>query len=110
MWGPNGDHRCRLALDTGASITLVSPEVIDLLGYNPRDARRRVSITSAIGIEFGYQIRVQQFHCLGHTLPDFEIHAHDLPPSAGIDGLLGLDFLKLFDLTISWRSGTITAD
>jgi hypothetical protein len=31
-----------------------------------------------------------------------------LPPGAGVDGLLGLDFLRGQSLTIDFRSGEIT--
>jgi hypothetical protein len=33
---------------------------------------------------------------------------HTLPPSASIDGLLGLDFLRDRRLTIDFRTGQIT--
>ena len=35
---------------------------------------------------------------------------HTLPPSAGVDGLLGLDFLRNSRLTIDFRSGQIVLD
>ena len=36
--GPLGRTALRLVLDTGASETLLVPDVVDDLGYSPRDA------------------------------------------------------------------------
>jgi hypothetical protein len=38
----------------------------------------------------------------------FSVLAHTLPPSAGVDGLLGLDFLRGQVLTVDFRSGRVT--
>jgi hypothetical protein len=35
LWGPEGETFARMALDTGASGTLVSSDIIVLLGYDP---------------------------------------------------------------------------
>ncbi len=48
-------------------------------------------------------IRVARFRALGHELPDFRVDAHDLPEGYGIDGLLGLSYLRQFNYEI--RSG-----
>ncbi|TMQ12735.1 MAG: hypothetical protein E6J90_30325 [Deltaproteobacteria bacterium] len=39
VWSPECRHRrpVRLVLDTGAATTVVVPEVVDELGYSPRD-------------------------------------------------------------------------
>jgi hypothetical protein len=36
---------------------------------------------------------------------NFPVLGHTLPPSAGVDGLLGLDFLRGQSLTLDFRSG-----
>jgi hypothetical protein len=42
---------------------------------------------------------------LGFGFDDFRIHVHDLPSGFGIDGLLGLSFLKRFNYTIRSTEG-----
>jgi hypothetical protein len=44
-WGPNGKLPLRLALDTGAVSTTLRPRVMDVLGYNVRDALTASSTT-----------------------------------------------------------------
>ena len=50
----------------------------------------------------------QQFPTLGgYSIDDFEICAHDLGPHPDIDGLLGWDFLRHFDIDIRPRLGVL---
>ena len=100
MAGPLGSRKLRLALDTGAAMTLVLPEVLDRLGYSARDGDRITSIGTANATpEQGYRLRVRYFEVLGFGFRDFQIHSHDLP-DYGIEGLLGMDFLERFDFEV----------
>ncbi len=42
LWGPNGDTLVRLALDTGATGSVLNWEVVVLLGYDPATVPERV--------------------------------------------------------------------
>ncbi len=44
--GPRGTTTARMLLDTGATMTTVSPELLGLVGYSPRDGARRTSVHS----------------------------------------------------------------
>ena len=102
-------HRLRLAVDTGAGMTLILPEILNAVGFSVRQGEARTIIRSAVAEEPGYTLRVPRFRALGHELTDFRIHAHDLPDGFGIDGLLGLDFLDLFNYEIRSLEGRILA-
>lgn len=107
LFGPAGDTIVRLVLDTGASSTLVNTEVIVLLGYDPATAPDRVEVTTGSGIEFCARLSVERIEAVGRTLERFPILCHTLPPSAQIDGLLGLDFFRGCYLGIDLRTGEI---
>ena len=77
--GPSGSIVLRLALDTGATATMMNVAPLTTVGYDPSLAPERVQVL-----------------------------AHTLPPSASIDGLLGLDFLRGQILQLDLRQGTIT--
>jgi predicted aspartyl protease len=108
LFGPAGDTIIRLALDTGASSTLVNTEVMVLLGYDPATALDRIEVTTGSGIEFCARLSVERIETVGRTLERFPILCHTLPPSAQIDGLLGLDFFRGCYLGIDLRTGEIT--
>jgi len=98
--GPLGSRKVRLALDTGAAMTLVLPDVLDDLGYSARDGDKITSISTANEApEQGYRLRVRHFEALGFGFHDFRIHAHELPDH-GVEGLLGMDFLGRFDFEV----------
>lgn len=109
IWGSLGHKGLRLAFDTAATHTHVVPEFLDEIGYGPQHGDRITSITSAIGEEPGYMMPVVRFSALGFTLNDFRIHVHDLPDTLGIQGLLGLSFLRQFNYEIRSAEGRILA-
>jgi predicted aspartyl protease len=110
VWGPHGDKRLSLALDTAATETHITPDILDDLGYSPRDGGRITTVRSAVGNERGYMTRVSRFFALGFSYTDFEIHVHDLPDGFGIDGLLGLSFLKKLNVEIRFGEGRILVE
>jgi predicted aspartyl protease len=108
--GPLGDTPLRLVLDTGAAASLVVPDIVDALGYSPRDAEVVTGVCSAVGKEQGYILRVARFSALGFTLPDVRIHVFDLADRYGIDGLIGLSFLRQFNYEIRSAEGRILVE
>jgi predicted aspartyl protease len=106
--GPSGNALLRLALDTGATRTLVSTSLLVAAGYDPALASDRVEVTTGSGIEFAPRIAVSRILALGKHRDNFPLLAHTLPSSAGVDGVLGLDFLRERVLTIDFRTGRIT--
>lgn len=107
LHGPRGHRPLSLAFDTAASETHIVPEIIDDLGYSPRQGDAITSVSSAIGKEPGYMLRVTRFTSLGFTFPNFTVHVHDLPDGIGIDGLLGLSFLRHFNYEVRSQEGRI---
>lgn len=108
LHGPSRSIVLRLALDTGASTTMVSVAPLVTAGYDPALAGERVQVTTAAGVEFVPRLTIERLSSLGCDRADLGILAHTLPPSAGVDGLLGLDFLRGQQLSIDFREGAIT--
>ena len=106
--GPSGAAILRLALDTGATGTLINDGMLVSVGYDPALAQDRVQVTTGSGVEFAPLIRVSKLVALGHERTDFAVLCHTLPPSANVDGLLGLDFLRGQNLNIDFRDGQVT--
>jgi predicted aspartyl protease len=108
LTGPSGSAVLRFALDTGATRTLVNVGMLVSLGYDPALAPDRVQVTTGSGVEFAPRVCVERIVALGQTRSEFAVLAHTLPPSAGVDGLLGLDFLRGQVLTADFRNGVVT--
>ena len=108
LFGPVGDMIVRLALDTGATSSLINSEIMILLGYDPAPSPDRIQVTTGSGVELCPRVTVQRLEALGKSVNDFPILSHTLPPTSQVDGLLGLDFFRGFQISIDFRNGTIT--
>jgi predicted aspartyl protease len=108
LFGPAGSAVLRLALDTGATATLINVGHLVAVGYDPSLLSERLQVTTGSGVEFVPCVPVDRLSALGHERINFPILSHTLPSSAGIDGLLGLDFLRGQRLEIDFRSGRIS--
>lgn len=106
--GPSGRAVLRLALDTGATGTVINVAMLVALGYDPALAPDRIQVTTGSGVEFAARISLHRIIALGQERASFHVLAHTLPPSAGIDGLLGLDFVRGQTLSVDFRTGIIT--
>lgn len=108
LFGPSGSIVLRLALDTGATDTMANIAPLAAVGYDPSLEPDLVQVTTGSNVEFVPHIVVDKIKALGQERSDFPILGHTLPPSAGVDGLLGLDFLRDLKLIIDFRAGVIT--
>ena len=110
LFGSRRSSDFNFVLDTACVTTLVTPETADRLGYSARDGEQTATVTTALGREPGYPLRVAQLFAFGHSFNDFRVNVHDLADASGIDGLLGLDFLRRFNYEIRSQEGGIRAD
>jgi len=108
LTGPAGSAVLRLALDTGATATVIGVAMLVVVGYDPAIVPARSQITTGSGVEFAARIETMALKALGQEWRPFPVLAHTLPPSAGVDGLLGLDFLRGKIITVDFRKGLIS--
>ncbi|MBI4331098.1 MAG: retropepsin-like domain-containing protein [Chloroflexi bacterium] len=108
LFGLSGSIILRLALDTCATGTMVNVAPLTTIGYDPSLVPDRVQVTTGSGVEYAPRIVVSCVKALGQERNNFPVLAHTLPPSASIDGVLGLDFLREQVLNIDFRQGAIT--
>jgi aspartyl protease family protein len=105
----NGSRTAHLILDTGASHTILSQELVRDLALMPSDFRPGLVVLKTAGGSVDAQVvridsmkvstaEVRNSSAAVHTVPDF-------PP--GIDGLLGLSFLHQFEVTLDSSKGEL---
>ena len=89
---------------------MLSMPKLMLVGHDPAGVPERLPTTTASGVEYVPRLTINRLDVLGQQRTDFPVLAHTLPPSAGVDGLLGLDFFRGRKLTLDFRTGVITLD
>src|ERR1041384_7422241 len=97
--GPVATTEARLVVDTGAAATTLVPEVIGRIGYTHQDSYKKARVHTAVGEEHGYWLHVAEFTVLGVTTPDFALAVFPLGHQ-DVDGLVGMNFLRHFNLEI----------
>jgi len=110
LTGPSGSGVLQLALDTGATTTLVNVAMLVAIGYDPALSADRVQVTTGSGMEFAPRVELQRLTVLGQERYGLQVLGHTLPPRTGVDGLLGLDFLRGLRLTVDFRAGQLSLD
>jgi clan AA aspartic protease (TIGR02281 family) len=107
--GPLGAITGRFVVDTGATVTTMTPELADLIGYSARDGIRRTRVRTAIGAEHGYVLEVAELAALHYARPHLQVHIFDLGYD-DIDGLLGLNFLNELNYEVRSAEGRILVE
>jgi aspartyl protease family protein len=94
----------RFIVDTGASLTVISPELAAKLGLAPS---KKITLRTASGAADAGLATVDSMEVQGvraHRIPVAVLDS--LPP--GADGLLGLSFLARFSLQMETQAGRLT--
>jgi clan AA aspartic protease (TIGR02281 family) len=98
----NGTRTAQLIIDTGASHSILSQELVRDMALLPSDFRAGLVVLKTAGGSVDAQVvridsmkiataEVRNTSAAVHTVPDFP---------AGVDGLLGLSFLHQFEVTL----------
>jgi hypothetical protein len=96
----------QLMLDTGASVTTISPRVLEQLGVSIRSAVPG-SIRGVTGTAPALFVTLERIEVAGATAGPLRVVAHDPELGQG-DGLLGRDFLDRFAVNIDNAAGLVT--
>ena len=101
-------YRPDMALDTGARMSLIVPELARALGFEPEKMEPAVRLVSATGPASAALLMVASVSVLGLKVKNLRVMCHLLPPDLGLDGLLGLNFLNHFNIEIDNDTETVT--
>jgi predicted aspartyl protease len=107
LFGSSGSIILRLALDTGATATTVNAALLNTIGYDPSLVPDRIQLTTGSAVEYAPRLSIDRIDALGQVRTNFPVVAHTLPPTASVDGLLGLDFFRDQELILDFRKGVV---
>lgn len=97
----------KMALDTGATYTMIPIEAAVVIGKEPLRSRRKIRITTVSGVEYVAIITIPRFRAFGIEIKNMDVICHNLSTESPIEGLLGLDFLKNAGIIIDFSKSVI---
>lgn len=100
-------QRIRMALDTGATYTMIPWKSAEVLGLEPELSKNRIEIITASGVEKAPLVTLKSMVVLGKRIEGVEAIIHDLPPKSYVDGLLGVKSLVKLKLKIDFSDGIL---
>src|SRR5438876_589289 len=92
--GPTATVKLSLILDTGSTRTLIHTPHLVGAGHDPSQAVLHEQIVTASQVSTCPVVFAKRLLALGQQRTGFSVLAHTLPAAAGVDGVLGLDFLR----------------
>lgn len=100
IFGERESRIVDMALDTGSTYVMIPWHIAESIGYDPAISRRRINLTTASSVVVTPLITVKAIKTLGQQAEKVDVVCQDLPPGSRVEGLLGLSFLKNFNLEL----------
>ena len=103
-------HNFSLALDTGATHSIIDLTTLLIIGFTLKDVIKTVQLETGKGIVDAYVFKVNKFSSLDKEALNMEICAYDFIGNSifsDFEGVLGLDFLRNSELNINFIENTI---
>lgn len=96
-----------MALDTGATYCMIPWEIADVLGLQPELYKEKVRIITASGVENVPLVELGSMSVVDAGVKNIKVIVHDLPSRSYVDGLLGLNFLRNFNVHLNFKEGIL---
>lgn len=106
--GPKNTFMLTLLLDTGAFVTTIPKEVAIALGSKPSNSKKKMSIVTASGSKSVAIVTIPRIQVFGYELKNVDVACLDITPKSVAVGLLGLNVLDKFKLTLNFPRKKIT--
>ena len=100
--GPRGTRILDVAMDTGATYTVIPVEAAIAIGCDPHRSVERIEIITAGSSIYVPVVTIPALTVLGYTLKSVKAVCHDLPPRSPVSGLLGLNVLRQFNVLLAF--------
>lgn len=100
------EHSVEGILDTGAPQTEFADQFLHYIGF-VESKGDNIAIKSGLQTQKYGKVMIPSMTILGRQISNFEVCVSRFEASWGIDALIGLDFFRLFQVTIDFSKGII---
>ncbi len=100
-----------MALDCGATCVMVAQPRLSVLGYDMANVATSASFGDASQSHTAPLVTLDSFGIVGAEEPNIECLAYTLPAQYGLDGVIGLNYLRRFHrATLDFHSSVLTLE
>ena len=103
-------RRVWLALDTGASTTVIRENALRDIGYAPELLREFVSFGDASQSHLVPKVTLKSLSLADAKVENIEVLCYTIPEEHGIHGVIGLNFLHHFNIGLDFEQGMLTLE
>lgn len=97
----------KLIIDTGATLTILSPKVIQNLGLQLDDVEQYMEFATANGVVKAPVVSLDTIRIQNHLVNDLKVGILSTFSNSGFSGLLGMNFLNQFAFFIDQKNSTL---
>ncbi len=105
--GINGQAQGYFLLDTGASMTVIGPQIAEKAGIVLDESLPILPLKTASGLIFPSVAHVEKFTLGNLILSGGDVVVHDIHFGKGVSGLLGMDLLSDYLVTLDTQKATL---
>ena len=98
-----------VVLDTGASVTTLSKDILYTLGYEV-GSKKKTRVTTASGVEYVAEIIAEKVRIGSMELENVKLYGHTFPQESFAVGVVGMNVLKYFDIHLLFSKNEIIFD
>lgn len=91
-----------VVFDTGASVTTISKDILYQLGYDVSNCEK-ARITTASGVAYVDIVKVERLKIGQFVLQDVEVYAHTFPEESFSVGVIGLNVIANYRVTLDFE-------
>ncbi len=99
-----------LCFDTGASTVIIRNKVLESIGFDLTAVREKATFGDASTSHIVPVITLKSLTLGGERIEDIQALAYTIPEEHGIDGVIGLNFLRHSKITLDFEQGILLLD
>jgi len=99
-----------LALDTGASKTIIREKLLEAVGFDLKEVTTYSTFGDATETHLVPEVTLRAFALGPEKVENVQCLAYTIPEEHGIDGVIGLNFLRHFNMSLDFQKGVLTLD
>jgi len=103
-------HTFTMVLGTGASYTIISQAAAIEVGFDLGQITETISFGDASQTHMATKVTLKSFSLADAKVDNLDALIYTIPEEYGVDGVIGLNFLRHFNITLDFEQGTLTLE